>query len=97
VSGSRFRNLGPPIPRQVEVRAAPFDLLQDDQGHLTLGRLRPGHRVLAGCLAAPGPVPARGVAMVSQLLADGTGPLYREASADDLGGLIGKATRALTR
>jgi hypothetical protein len=53
--------------------------------------------VLAGCLAAPGPVPAQGVAMVSQLLADGTGPLYREASADDLGGLIDKATRALTR
>jgi hypothetical protein len=53
--------------------------------------------MLAGCLAAPGPVPAQGVAMVSQLLADGTGPLYREASADDLGGLIGEATRALTR
>ena len=52
--------------------------------------------VLAGYLAAPGPVPAQGVAMVSQLLADGTGPLYREASADDLGGLIDKATRALT-
>ena len=53
--------------------------------------------VLAGCLATPGPVPAQGVAMVSQLLTDGTGPLYREASADDLGGLIDKATRALTR
>ena len=45
----------------------------------------------------PAQVPAQGVAMVSQLLADGTGPLYREASADDLGGLIDKATRALTR
>jgi hypothetical protein len=52
---------------------------------------------LAGHLAAPGPVPAQGVAMVSQLLADGIGPLYRDASADDLGDLIEKATRALTR
>ena len=53
--------------------------------------------VLAGYLAGPGPVPARGVAMVSLLLADGAGPLYREASADDLGDLIDKAARALTR
>ena len=53
--------------------------------------------VLARYLAAPGPVPAQGVAMVSQLLADGAGPLYREASVDDLGDLIDKATRALTR
>ena len=52
---------------------------------------------LAGHLAAPGPVPAQGVAMVSQLLADGAGPLYRQASVDDLGDLIDKATRALTR
>ena len=52
--------------------------------------------VLTGSLAAPGPVRAQGVAMVSQLLADGTGPLYRQASADDLGDLIDKATRALT-
>ena len=156
-------------------------LLQDDRGHLTLGRLRPWHRVLARCaasrldrelaagaspetssclaaravqltsmktrrhlaasvrrilaaagdpaavtvitvrpprmplaraqvrqsagplaalagyLAAPGPVPAQGVAMVSQLLADGAGPLYRKASVDDLGDLIDKATRALAR
>ena len=42
------------------------------------------------------PVPARGVAMVSQLLADGTGPLYREASGDDLGAIIERAARALT-
>ena len=52
---------------------------------------------LAGYLAAPGPVPAQGVAMVSQMLADGAGPLYRKASVDDLGDLIDKATRALTR
>ncbi len=52
---------------------------------------------LAGYLTSPGPVPAQGVAMVSQLLADGAGPLYRQASVDDLGDLIDKVTWALTR
>ena len=52
---------------------------------------------LADCLAAPGPLPAQGVAMVSLLLADGTGPLYREACGDDLGDIIENVTRALTR
>jgi hypothetical protein len=51
---------------------------------------------LAGCLAAPGPVSVQGVAMISRLLADGTGPLYREASGDDLGDIIENATRALS-
>ena len=50
---------------------------------------------LAGSLAAPGPVPVQGVAMVSQLLTDGAGPLYQEACGDDLGNIIEKATRAL--
>jgi hypothetical protein len=52
---------------------------------------------LADYLAAPGPVPVRGVAMVSQLLTDGAGPLYRQASSDHLGDIIEKATRALAR
>jgi len=52
--------------------------------------------MLAGSLAAPGPVPVRGVALISQLLADGAGPLYQEACGDDLGNIIEKATRALT-
>ena len=52
---------------------------------------------LAGYLVAPGPVPVQGVAMVSQLLADGAGPLYRQASSDDLGDILEKATRALAR
>lgn len=52
---------------------------------------------LADTLAAPGPVPVQGVAMVSQLLADGTGPLYRQADGDDLGHIIENATRALSR
>jgi len=51
---------------------------------------------LASRLLEPGPVPARGVAMVVRLLADGTGPLYREAARDDLAGLTEQATRALT-
>ena len=52
---------------------------------------------LAECLAAPGPVPVQGVAMVSGLLADGTGPLYRETSGDDLGDIIENASQALSR
>jgi hypothetical protein len=51
---------------------------------------------LAGHLAVPGPVPARGVAMASQLLADGTGPLYRQACGEDLCHILHTATRALT-
>jgi len=51
---------------------------------------------LASRLLEPGPVPARGVAMVTRLLADGTGPLYREAARDDLAGLTERAARALT-
>jgi hypothetical protein len=51
---------------------------------------------LAGRLAEPGPVPAQGVAIVNRLLSEGTGPLYREASPDDLGVIIERATQALT-
>jgi hypothetical protein len=52
--------------------------------------------MLAGSLAAPGPVPVRGVALISKLLADGAGPLYQEACGDDLGTIIETMTRALT-
>ena len=52
---------------------------------------------LARSLAGPSPVAAQGVAMVSQLLADGGGPLYRVGAHDDLGALIERAARALTR
>jgi len=52
---------------------------------------------LAGRLVEPGPVPVQGVAMVSRLLADGTGPLYREACRDDLGAIAERATHALAR
>ena len=52
---------------------------------------------LTGYLTAPGPVPVQGVAIISQLLADGTGPLYRHGCADNLSGIIENATRALAR
>jgi hypothetical protein len=52
---------------------------------------------LASRLVEPGPVPVQGVAMVSQLLADGTGPLYRDARREDLGYLVEQATHALAR
>ena len=48
---------------------------------------------LGGFLAAPGPVPVQGVAMISQLLADGTGPLYHPVRGDDLTDLIESLTR----
>jgi hypothetical protein len=52
---------------------------------------------LADYLAAPGPVSVQGVAMASQLLADGTGPLYHPVPGDDLRDLIDNLTQALTR
>ncbi len=51
---------------------------------------------LAGRLLEPDPVPARGVAMVTELLADGAGPLYRDAATDDLAVLAARAAAALT-
>ncbi len=62
-----------------------------------IARSAPGLAALAGSLAAQGPVPARGVAMVSQLLADGGGPLYRTACRDDLNAIIERASQALIR
>jgi hypothetical protein len=52
---------------------------------------------LAECLTARRPVPARGVALVSQLLTDGGGPLYRAGGRADLGELIEQASQALAR
>jgi len=51
---------------------------------------------LSDALLAAGPVPVRGVAMVTQLLADGTGPLYRPRRADELAAVIRQAVQALT-
>jgi hypothetical protein len=52
---------------------------------------------LARFLAGPRPVPAQGVALVSQLLADGGGPLYRVGARDDLDAIVERAAQALTR
>jgi len=52
---------------------------------------------LASSLAGQSPVPAQGVAMVSQLLADGGGPLYRAGSGADLDTVIQRASQVLTR
>ena len=52
---------------------------------------------LACSLAGQSPVPAQGVALVSQLLADGGGPLYRVGARDDLDAIIERAAQALTR
>jgi hypothetical protein len=89
----------PPSARPLPIAAArsagpPF------QPHVPLRRDRiagsaPELAGLANCLTAPRPVPARGVALVSQLLADGGSPLYRAAARDDLGGLIDRASQAL--
>jgi hypothetical protein len=51
---------------------------------------------LASRLLDPGPVPVAGVAMVTELLADGAGPLYRDAPSDDLAVLAARAAAALT-
>jgi hypothetical protein len=51
---------------------------------------------LAGRLLEPGPVPVRGVAMVTELLADGTGPLYRVTARGDLTAAAARAVQALT-
>ena len=51
---------------------------------------------LASRLLEPGPVPARGVAMVTQMLADGTGPLYRAGARDELTAVAARAVQALT-
>jgi hypothetical protein len=52
-------------------------------------------RELIGCLVAPGPVLARGVALVRVLLSDGGGPLYRGNSTSDLHTRAREASEAL--
>jgi hypothetical protein len=60
-----------------------------------ISRSAPFLAEMASRLLEPGPVPVRGVAMVAQLLADGTGPLYRETARDDLDALAERAVNAL--
>jgi hypothetical protein len=72
-------------PRMVPVRNRA--VLAEEAGHL---------KELSGALLSAGPVPVRGVAMVSLLLADGTGPLYRPGRASELGAVIRRAIQELT-
>ena len=61
-----------------------------------ISRSAPVLAEMASRLLEPGPVPARGVAMVTQLLADGTGPLYRAGTRDELTTVAERAVQALT-
>jgi hypothetical protein len=55
----------------------------------------PEIRQLQDALRAPLPVPARGVAMASQLLVDGTGPVHNRRSDIDLHNALQAAIREL--
>jgi hypothetical protein len=77
-------SLGPARPIRVPVRTT------------RVSQSAPLLAELASRLLEPGPVPVGGVAMVARLLADGAGPLYREAARDDLGALAEQAAAALT-
>jgi hypothetical protein len=48
-------------------------------------------------LQLPGPLPVRGVAQVSVLLGDGSGPLYHRGSRDDLRARLTAAAGALSQ
>lgn len=50
---------------------------------------------LVSSLLAPAPVSARGLAAASCLLRDGSGPLYRTDSTEDLGALVRRTIDAL--
>ena len=52
-------------------------------------------RALLGALATPLPVPARGVAMASRLLSDGTGPLYNRNCPVPLSDALAEVTAQL--
>ena len=55
----------------------------------------PDIRVLLTSLVARTPGQVRGIALLSWLLSDGTGPLYNRQRADDLAGLLREATALL--
>jgi hypothetical protein len=81
-----------PAARSAGAARQPQVVLRRDE----IARSAPELAELAGCLADPEPVPARGVALVNQLLADGGGPLYRTGGGDDLSTVIERASQALT-
>jgi hypothetical protein len=55
----------------------------------------PDIRALLAVLVARTPGHARGIALMSWLLTDGTGPVYNRRRADELGGLLREATALL--
>jgi hypothetical protein len=66
---------------------------------LRVARIRrsaPALTELISALLQPGPVPVRGVAMVTRLLADGVGPLYWDVARDDLNAVAARTVAALT-
>ena len=101
------RNLAASMPRILAAAGAPPAILplpaapvHPPRLPLRRAQIRQSARPLATLarhLAEPGPVAAQGMAMASQLLTDGTGPLYCDTCAGDLDDLIGQATRALGR
>ena len=84
---------GPSRPPATGVACRPYVPLRRDR----IAGSAAGLAGLAGFLTEQGRVPAQGVAMVSQLLTDGAGPLYRAGSRDDLDAIIERASQALTR
>ncbi len=84
---------GPPRPPTMGVARRPHVPLRRDR----IAESTAGLAGLAGFLTDQGPVPAQGVAMVTQLLTDGGGPLYRVGSRDDLNAIIEQASQALIK
>ena len=70
-------------------------LVDDDLGRLVLRRVQPWHRMLA-CSRAGRLDRELAAGTSPEASADGTGPLYREASRADLGALAERAAYALT-
>jgi hypothetical protein len=63
--------------------------------HQAISLARAELSAVAGRLAGPGPVDVRGVARIRNLLADGTGPLYRESGPRHLRNELAAALRAM--
>jgi hypothetical protein len=89
----------PAIPAGVATSRVPLAAAHPLRAPLRSGRISqsaPLLAELASRLLEPGPVPVRGVAMVTELLTNGAGPLYREAAPGDLADLAARAADALT-
>jgi hypothetical protein len=88
----------PAIPAGAAMSRGPLAAAHPLRTPLRSGRIRQSAPVLAEVasrLLEPGPVPVRGVAMVTELLTNGAGPLYRD-TPDDLAVLAARAADALT-